>query len=379
MTNFGDIGPYEGKDFEEAVERLVSYPQLLDNFTDIICRKARVVNAVQSFRNKYQLSDLLKKVHNYTEFQEKITCDFFLNMIETSSIDKFTFSGMPEDNRPHIYISNHRDIVLDTALLDLALYRSNKSMCEMIIGDNLLVNRFSTDMFKVNGAITTRRNLSSTSELREETLRMSRYVKHVIQDKKKSVWVAQKSGRSKDGKDDTSSAIIKMLYLAYREEGLSFEEFLKQSSIIPVAISYQYDPCDVSKSHEVIRSLKNEGCYNVYVKKKYADLLDLVRGLRLYKGNVHIQLGSELPSDLPDARAATAETDRQIHMNYRLWDTNYFCYDYLENKNGFAEKYKDFNGKKFLKKYKNHKPEVVAFVLNGYANPVRSKLNEENA
>jgi len=375
---FSEIGPYEGEAFEQAISRLQDYPQLLDNFTDIICRKSRLSNAISSYRNKGQLEKLLAQVHNYTEFQEKITCDFFLNMIEASSIDTFTFGGIEElDDKPHLYISNHRDIVLDTALLDLALYRSKRSMCEMIIGDNLLVNQFAKDMFKVNGAITTRRNLISTSELREETLRMSYYIRHVLKDKKKSVWVAQKSGRSKDGIDNTASAIIKMIYLSYREEGKDFREFIRESSIVPVSISYQFDPCDVTKSQEMIRSLKNEGCYNGYKKKKYADLIDLVRGLRLYKGNVHIQLGKELSDSINDPKEAVREIDRQIHTNYRLWDTNYYCYDFLEKTNEYEDQYKDLNCKKFMQKYKSCKPEVVDFVLNGYANPVRSLKNEE--
>ena len=285
--DFRSIAPYEGQDFEDAISRLRQYPQLLNNFTDIISRHNRIVNKWKSFHAKSLLAHLLTQVHSYTDFQEYITCDLFLSMIESSSIDEFSFGGvenlcMPDDDqvpggRPHIFISNHRDIVLDTALLDLALFRSDRQMCEMVIGDNLLVNQFATDMFKVNGAVTIRRSLSSASDLRNETLSVSRYLKYAIETKKKSIWIAQKSGRSKDGVDNTSAAILKMLYLAYREEGLSFQQFLEKASIVPVSISYQYDPCDVTKSQEEIRKLKAEGVYNVYTKKKYADVLDLIR------------------------------------------------------------------------------------------------------
>ena len=378
--DFRDIGPYEGQDFEDAISRLQQYPQLLNNFTDIISRHNRVVNKWKSFHSKRLLKVLLGQVHDYLEFQELITCDVFLDMIESSSIDDFTFGGIEElgGDEPHIYISNHRDIVLDTALLDLALYRSDKKRCEMVIGDNLLVNQFTTDLFKVNGAITVKRSLSSTADLREETLRLSRYMRHCIEKKKISLWIAQKSGRSKDGVDNTSSAILKMLYLAYREDGISFPDFIRRASIVPVAISYQHDPCDVTKSEAQIRKLKAEGVYNVYVKKKYADVLDLVRGLRLNKGNVHIQVGTPLSGDaIEDPKAAVREIDRQIHTNYRLWDTNYFAYDYINKTKKFADRYEDMNTKSFVKHYRHLRPEVRDMVFRGYANPVVSMLREQ--
>ena len=377
--DFKGVGPYEGDDFRQAISRLQQYPQLLDNFTDIISRHNRVVNKWKSFHAKKLLRHMLGQVNNYTEFQEFITCDIFLSMIESSSIEDFTFSGIDELglDTPHIYISNHRDIVLDAALLDLALYRSdNRKKCEMVIGDNLLVNQFTTDLFKVNGAITVRRSLSSTRDLREETLRLSRYIRYAIEQKGVSLWIAQKSGRSKDGVDNTSPAILKMLYLAYREDGIPFQDFIRRASIVPVAISYQYDPCDITKSEEQIRKLKAEGVYNVYVKKKYADVLDLVRGLRLNKGNVHIQVGTPLGDGIEDVAAAVRETDRQIHVNYKLWDTNYFAYDYINGTKMFESEYAGMNTRSFVRHYRHLKPEVRDFVFREYANPVISMLNE---
>lgn len=380
QTDFDRIGPFEGQAFEEAMYRLRSYPQLINNFTDIISRRSRIANALMSLHTKNSLQDLLNSVHNYDQFQKQITCDLFLNMIESSSIDHFTYDGILQlgEDKPHIYISNHRDIVLDTALLDLALYRTKRTMCEMVIGDNLLVNQFAEDMFKCNGAITIKRDVSSAAELKAQTLLLSQYIGHCIEDKKESVWIAQKSGRSKDGKDDTSGAILKMLYLSFREQGLSFSQFIDRFSIVPVAISYQYDPCDVTKSQDQIRKLKAEGCYDIYKKKKYQDILDLVRGLRLNKGNVHIQVGQPLKSEnCPDARAAVREIDRQIHLNYKLWDTNYYAWDKVNNSTQFADKYQSLNTKAIDKKYSGFNKEVRDFVVNSYANPVQSYLNEQ--
>ena len=323
---YSDIAPYEGEAFDSAVQRLIQYPQLLENFTDILSRHNRFVNVCKSFSAKKLLKEKLSNVHSYDDFQKQITSGIFLNIIEHSSIDNLTYSGLEQkEDKPRIYISNHRDIVLDTALLDHVLNKEGKQLCEMVIGDNLLVNQFVTDLFKVNGAVTVKRTASSASELRDMTMHLSSYLTYCATEKGKSVWIAQKSGRSKDGTDNTSGAILKMLYMASKTEGLSFSEFLNRVSIVPVAISYQFDPCAVTKGEAEVKRLKEEGCYNVYKKKKYADVLDMVRGLRLEKGNVHIAVGKELTPEITDVRAAVAELDRQIHLNYRLWDTNWFC------------------------------------------------------
>ena len=124
--------------------------------------------------------------------------------------------------------------------------------------------------------------------------------------------------------------------------------------------------------------LKAEGVYDVYKKKKYADVLDLVRGLRMNKGNVHIQVGQPLdPETVTDARSAVREIDRQIHMNYRLWDTNYFAYDYVIGTRQFEDKYADMSTKSFVKHYRHLRPEGQDMVFRGYANPVFSMLQEK--
>ena len=378
--DYNEIAPYENQAFEDAMERLRNYPQFLNNFTDIISRHSRVVNKWKSFHSKNILSRALNNVHSVDDFQKQITSDIFLNMIESSSIDHLTCEGIDElEDRPYIYISSHRDIVLDTALLDLVLYRSSRMLCEMVIGNNLISNQFIEDMFRVNGGILTNRNLSGVSELKNEINRLSYYINYCITQKKKSVWIAQKNGRSKDGIDNTSAAIIKMLYLCCKEQGLSFKDFLKVQPIVPVAISYQFDPCDVTKSQEQIRKLKSEGCYDVYKKKKYEDIIDLIKGLRCWKGNVHIHIGKVLDAEkIENPSEAVRECDRQIHKNFFLWDTNYFCYDALNGTNTFEDRYSSMNVKSFVKKYRKLNPQVVKNVYLQYANPVISMLNEEN-
>ena len=379
VFDYSKIAPYKGEAFEEAMKRLSNYPQLINNFTDIISRHSKVVNKLKSFHSKSKLAQAMENVHSVEDFQKYITSDIFLRIIESSSIDHLSVEGIDLlEDRPYIYVSSHRDIVLDTALLDLVLNRSGRGMCEMVIGNNLIANQFVEDMFRVNGGIITKRSFSSTTELKEETLRLSYYINHCITEKKQSVWIAQKSGRSKDGIDNTNPAIIKMLYMCARDQGLSFNDFLKDQPIVPVAISYQYDPCDVAKSKAQIRKLRSEGCYDVYKKKKYEDIIELVKGLRCWKGNVHIHVGKPLDAEtVNNPNEAALECDRQIHKNFFLWDTNYFCYDTVNNTEKYADKYEEMNTKAFVKKYKKLDSQVAEFVYNQYANPVVSLLQEE--
>lgn len=376
---FKDIAPYTGKDVIDAVNRLHQYPQFLNNMTDILFHGNRFRNKWRTFHCKRLIPPLLEQVRSYDDFQKLITCGVFLTSIEGNSVDEFDFNGLEnlDPQKAYLFISNHRDIVLDCALLDLALYRSGFPLMEMAIGDNLLANQFTTDMFKLNGAIVVKRSLNSASELRRETNRLSEYINKVISEENKSVWIAQKSGRSKDGIDNTSSAVVKMLYLYLRAQKCSFSEFLEKINIVPVSISYQYDPCDLSKSNEQIRKLKAEGVYNVYKKKKYQDILDLVRGLRKWKGNIQLNLGTPLSSDITNPRDAVREIDRQIHNNYKLWDTNYYCWDKVNNSERFADKYSKSMEKEFDKRFHNLIPEARDYALRSYANPVQSMLNEQ--
>lgn len=372
--DYSDIRPYSGSSFEDAICRFKTNPKYLNDFTSFVLGHSVSKDSPVSVDIQKRLWNEIDKVHSCDDFQKQIICDIFLNYIEEHSIDKFTYDIKVRGGKPCIYISTHRDIILDTALLDLALYRSNELLCQMVVGDNLLVNRFTTDMFKVTGGITVRRNLNSATDLRNETIKLSTCIVQAVTSGENSVWIAQKSGRSKDGIDNTNAAILKMLYMSARENGLSFSQFLSQVDIVPVAISYQFDPCDVSKSHQQIRKEKEES--NAVCKKKYEDLIDMVRGLRDYKGNVHIQTSDPISSDISSPAEAVREIDRQIHASYRLWNSNYYAYDLLNSSSCFSCEYSDFDGGAFMEKYKGYSEETVRYILSQYANPVRSMLNE---
>ncbi len=179
-------------------------------------------------------------------------------------MNKFSFDGLQKikDDQAYLFMSNHRDIVLDCALIDFALDRGGgKMLCEMAIGgDNLLTNQFITDLFKLNGGGVTVKRTLPMREKYLESIRLSAYFVELITEENKSIWVAQKSGRAKDGFDVTTPAIIKMLHLSQKKKGISFSDVVNNCHIVPVAVSYEYDPCDLIKAggEEVTRLAKGE-------------------------------------------------------------------------------------------------------------------------
>lgn len=368
---YKDIAPYFGEDVDSAVERLLVKREYLGAMAFMLCgNDIEMIEPVVK-----SMSTLLSKVHSYEDFQRQITAGFMIPAIVNKTMDSFTISGAEklDPNKGYLFISNHRDIILDCMLLDYALLLSGKPFCEMAVGDNLMVNQFVEDLFRINGGIIVRRTLPMREKYLE-SIRLSEYFVETVSEAHTNIWVAQMSGRSKDGLDKTQPAIIKMLYLSKRKSGISFSELIKNCNIVPVSISYQYDPNDINKGREEHVKSQNQGKYE---KKKYEDLISMVKGLRCQKGHVHISIGDPLTGDYETPEAVADEIDRQIHLNYRLYDTNYIAYDYLENTDRFASEYTPKAKEAFLGKFEHLSQDVKDFVLNSYANAVRSNLKEK--
>ena len=368
---YEDIEPYRGERFEKAKANLMSKKEFIGAFAYMLSGDfstvAPMVNAIES---------ALVDVHSYDDFQHKVTAGYFIPAILDKTTTDFSVSGGDslDKNKGYLFISNHRDIILDCTLLDYALKVKNLPLCEMAVGDNLMVNQMVEDLFRMNGGIIIKRNLPMREKYLE-SIRISEYFVETVSEENKSIWVAQKSGRSKDGKDLTQSAIIKMLYLSKKREGYSFSELMKKCNIVPVAISYQYDPNDINKGREEVTKEHNDGKYE---KKKYEDLISMVKGLRCQKGNVHVAIGEPLTGEYNTPEEVAEAIDRQIHLNYRLFDTNYLAYDVLEGGDMFKNQYASLNKDEFLSRFSHLSEDVRSFVLNTYANPVRMMLQAKN-
>ena len=254
-TKYEDIEPYRGERFEKAKVNLMARKEFIGAFAYMLSGDFSsvepMVNAIES---------ALVDVHSYDDFQHKVTAGYFIPAIIDKTTTGFSVSGGEklDKDKGYLFISNHRDIILDCTLLDYALKTKNLPLCEMAVGDNLMVNQLVEDLFRMNGGIIIKRNLPMREKYLE-SIRISEYFVETVSEENKSIWVAQKSGRSKDGKDLTQSAIIKMLYLSKKREGYSFSELMKKCNIVPVAISYQYDPNDINKGREEVTKENNDG------------------------------------------------------------------------------------------------------------------------
>ena len=366
-TKYEDIQPYRGERFEKAKVNLMDKKEFIGAFAYMLTGNFASIEPMVGAIEK-----ALVDVHSYDDFQHKVTAGFFIPAILENSTTGFSVSGGDnlDKNKGYLFISNHRDIILDCTLLDYALKQKNLPLCEMAVGDNLMVNQLVEDLFRMNGGIIIKRNLPMREKYLE-SIRISEYFVETVSEENKSIWVAQKSGRSKDGRDLTQSAIIKMLYLSKKKEGCSFSELIKKCNIVPVAISYQYDPNDINKGREEVTKEHNDGKYE---KKKYEDLISMVKGLRCQKGQVHVSIGNPLEGEYNTPEEVAAAIDREIHLNYRLFDTNYLAYDVLEGGDRFKDHYSTLDRNEFLSKFAHLSEDVRSFVLNTYANPVRMML-----
>lgn len=369
-VKYGDITPFFGEDFEKAFARFLSQTDKIASFANSFVPEGEdgkkiLINYINSVKDK---------VHSYTDFQSLLTMGIFSPAVLRNTSEGFSTSGAEniDPDKAYLYVSTHRDIVLDCTLMDYALFLNKKPMCQMAFGDNLIANPFIGDLLRLNGGIIVKRNLPMREKYLE-TIRLSEYFVDTIIEDNYSIWVAQKSGRSKDGIDDTHPAIIKMLYLSKKGTGISFNELINRLRIVPTAISYQYNPNDINMSREEVKTIR-EGHYD---KRKYEDTISMMKGIRGYKGKIHVSFGKPLEGDFERPEDVAREIDRQIHLNYKLWDTNYFAYDYLESSSRFKDEYKDFDTERFLSLFAHLHDDVRTFVLNSYANPVREALKEK--
>ena len=371
LSKYRDIAPYRGEDFNAAIKRLLDGVQYLGDFISLLVGS---VDEQKTLEYTSLIMQNISKVTDYDSFLRNITAGLFIPTVINRTMTEFTASGAEklDKSKGYLFVSNHRDIILDCALLDYALLLADKQLCEMAFGDNLIINQFTEDLFRLNGGVLIRRELPMREKYLE-SIRLSEYFVDVVSELNKPIWVAQKSGRSKDGIDETQPAIIKMLYLSKKGTGVSFQDLIKSMNIVPVAVSYEYDPNDINKGREEILRKAHDGAYE---KKRYEDLISMARGMKCQKGRVHMSIGTPLSGEFADANEVAREIDRQIHLGYRLWDTNLFAYSYLEKDGRFSSELSGFDGDAFLARFNHLSPDVREFVLNSYANPVRMAIKE---
>ena len=330
----------------------------------------------------------LTQIHSTQEFQAQVVAKS-LEQILAKSAEGLTYSGFEnlDKQTAYLYISNHRDIILDTSFLNLILHYTGLVMTASAIGDNLLKKPFFYALSKINRNFIVKRGLSPRELLQSSKL-LSEYIHELVTAENRSVWIAQREGRTKDGKDATHQGVLKMLSMAAQNENPA--QYFKKMKFVPVSISYEYDPTDSLKLPELLANLNNEA----YVKEENEDFNTLLNGLIGQKKRIHFHAGNvldaeldcivELPNANQQIRAIAQLIDERIIGNYKLWPTNYIAYDSLHKTGVFKSFYtpaeKDVFFKRFESKIDTSDQQTVESFLEMYANPVvnQMKLTENH-
>ena len=383
VNEFDEIRPYAAGEVKQAVESLLAdrqFSHLLQGFVPWMPRWMR--------NGLFRLAFV--GVNTPLQFQLRFIKPVLKHILRRCSTDHtFAYTGIAPGPERYTFISNHRDIVLDSAILDLMLHEHRfPTTCEIAIGDNLLIYPWIKTLVKLNKAFTVKRGLSPR-ELLESSQRMSRYMHYVIQEKHENIWIAQREGRAKDSSDQTQESLLKMFAMA--GEG-SIVDRLKELHLVPLSISYEYDPCDYLKAQEFQMKRDNPA----FKKTKQDDLDNMKTGIFGQKGRIHyeampcINTWLDEVAELPKTEIfgeIARRIDRQIHAGYRLYPGNYVAADLLDGTSAFSNQYTAEERNAF-EKYLQSRIDLIhienkdeAFlrerILTMYANPVINKMKSE--
>jgi len=383
MSEFEEIRPYHDDEVESVITALLADNDLLDFVGKYHSpRLSTVFPKIIRLGAKIALKRALGKVKTIDEFQEMIS--FYAKKIVAETSSGFNFGGLDEleANGSYLFVGNHRDIAGDSMFVDYALCLRGRETVRIAVGDNLIQRDFATHLMKLNKSFFVRRSEQGAKKIYAAILESSRYIHQSLSDGQ-SVWIAQSEGRAKNGMDITDPAIIKMFALAKRKQALS--ETVKALNIVPVSISYEFDPCDYLKAKELY-TIEQEGAYD---KPAGEDLLSLVKGLGEFKGRIKLKFGERLAGDFDSAEEVANAIDRQILDNYQLYYINYWALEKLAlmNKKGcqYFDVWEKLKGDMtfsdsqiFEDRYQNCTASWRRKWLEMYANPILNKYHSKS-
>jgi hypothetical protein len=367
VNEFDDIRPYDDSEISDAMQRIVNN-QYFDNIVNFLYPDVPVDAVKTKFRS-------FNSVHS---FQVNVMNSAIQNII-TNSSSGLSYSGIENlsTSKRYLFLSNHRDILLDSAILQIILYANNHETSEITFGDNLMTSEFIVDIGKSNKMFKLVRG-GTPRQIFINSMHTSKYIRYAIKEKLQSIWIAQRNGRTKDGNDQTQQAVLKMFGMS---GGRDFSQNFATLNIAPIAISYEYDPGDFLKTRELFISRRQ-----TYVKAQGEDLNSIITGIKQFKGKIHLTFAPPISveelhkiEDTPkNERIQNLATliDTRVYGNYKLWNTNYIAFDML-NGNSFESIYSAGERAAFaeymnqtLSKIDGDRAELESIFLAMYANPV---------
>ncbi|TKJ12321.1 1-acyl-sn-glycerol-3-phosphate acyltransferase [Halomonas sp. 15WGF] len=371
---WADIRPYMDHEVADVLERLSHDSELLDALTRFrLPRMAKWAPPVARALAGHAIRREVKGVTSVREFQMRIA-SYMERMIRTTT-DAFEVSGLDklDDNSAYLFIGNHRDISLDPAFVNYALYQAGRDTVRIAIGDNLLKKPYVTDLMRLNKSFIVPRSARGKRAMLAAYQQLSSYIRHSITEDNHSIWMAQREGRAKNGIDRTDPAIIKMLTMAKRhaERDMVFGDAIAELKLVPVSISYEYDPCDLQKAQE-LHDIATQGSY---AKSEFEDIRSIVAGITGSKGRVQLKFGTPVGADMATPDEVAAEIDRQVIGGYRLFPSHYLALEALgESPELVARKSITRQDRERFKARLASVPEALQpYWLGQYANPVKHK------
>ncbi len=376
LTEYMDIAPFNDEEASAALTRLSNHPN-----TKWISKR------IFPDQPDTLLGEILRNIHTVDEFQS-IVMTKAIQWVIDHSVTQFTYDGLENLTSiegKYLAMSNHRDIILDPAFLQLILLKNGLPDTQICVGDNLLKQKSVELLIRSNRMIKVIRGISAR-ELYLSSQLLSKYIREVITSGTSSVWIAQRQGRTKDGVDTTEQGLLKMFDMSGTKD---FTQNFKELNIIPISISYEYEPCDILKAREILISRTQK-----YVKSETEDLESIIQGIMQKKGNVHIHFGKPLSDEEIEKASLCDKNDRyqsirhamdvRIIDGYKLWKTNYMAYDIVTEGSKYSSEYSPeelqaFKGyiEALLGKVEPEldRDELRDILLHIYSNPVLSKEN----
>ena len=375
--NFDDIRPLNNDEVKDAIEALVTNEDF-----------ERAFRYIKPDVNWKEFSETMRSFKTKEDFKSKLAYEAVM-MVANKTTFSLTISGrsrLPKDKKPCTFISNHRDIVLDASFLNVMLYDVGYGMTQVAIGDNLMIRPWIETLVRLNNSFIVKRGVS-VRQMLDVSRTLSAYVRHTINETKESIWIAQREGRAKDSNDRTQGSVLKMLNMSGDKDIVSN---IMDLNIFPVAISYEYDPCDFLKAKEFQMKRDDPD----YVKSQRDDLLSMETGILNNKGRVHFTLTEPINDQLAaldrnmeknELIAAIASIiDKEIYNHYRFYPCNYVAYDMLTGTKRFSGNY-GLRDKKHFEEYLQGQLDKIVLpnkdeaflrtkILEMYTNPLKNHL-----
>ncbi|WP_099464549.1 1-acyl-sn-glycerol-3-phosphate acyltransferase [Parabacteroides provencensis] len=373
--NFDDIRPLNNDEVKDAIEELVANKDF-----------ERAYQYIKSDLTWDQFVAAMRSCKTKEEFKSTLSRDAVMIVAKhtTFSLSISGRSRLPEGKPACTFMSNHRDIVLDASFLNVMLYDVGYGMTQVAIGDNLLIRPWIKTLVRLNNSFIVKRGVS-VRQMLEVSGTLSAYIRHTITDTKESVWIAQREGRAKDSDDRTQGSVLKMLNMSGKKDILSN---LMELNVVPVAISYEYDPCDYLKAKEFQQKRDDPD----FVKCQRDDLLSMETGILNNKGRVHFTIGNPINDSLSELdpamekneliAAVASVIDKEIYKHYRFYPCNYVAYDMLTGTKRFSENY-GLKDKKHFENYLQGQLDKIVLpnkdeaflrtkILEMYSNPLKN-------